>query len=95
MNINATSAATQVQGAQKLVAAKAAYGPSAAASAPKAAADKVEVSGTDGFQRLVAMAKDGGFRADKVADIKAQIASGTYDLDAKADAVADAILDDL
>jgi flagellar biosynthesis anti-sigma factor FlgM len=94
MNINPTSAATNVQTVNKAAhVAKPVQAQATTTNSP--VADRVQVSQTDGFQRLVAMAKDGDIRADKVADIKAQIASGNYDLDAKADVVADRMLEDL
>ncbi len=93
MNINPTTAATATTAAKlNTVQAKQAYGIQDAQ--PKANADRVELSKADGFQRLVEMAKGGDIRADKVADMKAQIAAGTYDLDAKADTVAERMLED-
>ncbi len=56
-------------------------------------ADRLELSGVG---HLLKTLKAGGdIRADKVADIKAQIASGTYDDDKKLDAAVDRLLDDL
>ncbi|MEM1012831.1 MAG: flagellar biosynthesis anti-sigma factor FlgM [Planctomycetota bacterium] len=92
MNINPVNPAVgtgNVNAANKATYARPAAQPQASV------ADKVEVGQSDGFQRLVAMAKEGEIRADKVADIKAQIAAGKYDLDAKADIVADRLLEDL
>jgi anti-sigma28 factor (negative regulator of flagellin synthesis) len=55
--------------------------------------DKVELSG---MSQLLATLKKNDIRADKVAAIKAQIASGAYDADdKKLDAALDGLLDDL
>ncbi len=91
MNISPTSATTQALPANKVAAAK----PVATPAATSAVNDRVEIGKSDGFQRLLSMATNGDIRADKVADIKSQIQAGTYDLDAKADVVADRMLEDL
>ena len=54
--------------------------------------DKVELSG---MSHLMATLKKNDIRADKVAEIKAQIANGTYDTDKKLDGALDGLLDDL
>jgi negative regulator of flagellin synthesis FlgM len=55
--------------------------------------DRVELSG---MSELLKTLKSGGdVRADKVADIKAQIAAGTYETDDKLAAAADRLLDEL
>lgn len=55
--------------------------------------DKVTLSSVS---HLLATLKAGGdIRADKVAAIKAQIASGTYETSAKLDAAIDRLIDDL
>jgi flagellar biosynthesis anti-sigma factor FlgM len=56
------------------------------------ATDKVELSS---MPQLMATLKQNDIRADKVADIKAQINAGTYEDDAKLDATADKLLDEL
>jgi flagellar biosynthesis anti-sigma factor FlgM len=56
------------------------------------ASDRVELSGAG---HLLQSLKNNDVRADKVADIKAQIASGTYEDDAKMDVAVDRMLDDL
>ena len=56
------------------------------------ATDRLELSGGGSILKSL---KDNGIRGDKVADIKAQIASGTYDDDKKLDAAIDRLLDDL
>lgn len=96
MNINPSNAAiptTATQAAAKVnqVQAGKAYGvDSASTTATTRAADRLELSGASHL-----LAKSNDIRADKVADLKAQIAGGTYDLDGKADAVADRLIDDL
>ena len=63
-------------------------------SQPTRAGDTVELSGVK--QQLLQTLKAGGdVRVDKVADIKAQIAAGTYEDDKKLDIAADRLLDDL
>ena len=65
------------------------------ADAPKQLpiSDRVELSGLSPF---VAALKSNGIRADKVADIKSQIAAGTYDADeTKLNSAIDKMLDDL
>ena len=54
--------------------------------------DKLELSGAS---HLLKALKNNNIRADKVAQIKAEIASGTYDDDKKLDAAVDRLLDDL
>ena len=99
MNVNpanASAAAAKLNGVSNVRAARSAYGAdAAAASQPNRGSDRVELSKNADVQRLVELAKQNDVRTDKVADLKAQIAAGTYDLDAKADAVADRLLDDL
>jgi negative regulator of flagellin synthesis FlgM len=55
--------------------------------------DRVELSGMSGLLKSLKAGAD--FRADKVADIKAQIEAGTYESDEKLDVAADRLLDDL
>jgi negative regulator of flagellin synthesis FlgM len=64
------------------------------ADAPKQmpAVDKLELSGAS---HLLKALKNNDVRADKVAQIKAEIAAGTYDDDKKLDAAVDRLLDDL
>jgi anti-sigma28 factor (negative regulator of flagellin synthesis) len=62
-------------------------------SKPSTAVDKLELSGVD--QLLKTLKSNGDIRADKVAEIKAQIAAGKYEDDAKLDIAADKLLDDL
>ena len=54
--------------------------------------DRVELSKVN---HLLATLKANDVRADKVASIKAQIASGTYETEAKLDAAIDRLMDDL
>jgi negative regulator of flagellin synthesis FlgM len=64
------------------------------ADAPKQmpATDKLELSGAS---HLLKSLQKNDIRTDKVAEIKAQIASGTYEDDKKLDAAVDRLLDDL
>jgi negative regulator of flagellin synthesis FlgM len=67
---------------------------SVSAEAPKQmpATDKLELSGLSGMLKL---AKESDVRADKVAQVKAAIAAGKYEDDAKLDIAVDKLLDDL
>jgi negative regulator of flagellin synthesis FlgM len=56
------------------------------------ARDSVELSGVQGY---LAALKTNDIRADKVAEIKAQIDAGTYETDEKLDIAADRLLDDV
>jgi len=55
--------------------------------------DRVELSGVSDL--LKTLKAGGDFRAEKVAEIKSQIAAGTYETDDKLDAAADKLLDEL
>lgn len=55
-------------------------------------ADKLELSGAT---HLMGLLKKNDIRADKVAQIKAQIDAGTYETPDKLDAATDRLLDDL
>lgn len=73
--------------------AKPAAAESATPTTPTRASDRLELSG---LSPLLKTAKAGGdIRADKVADIKAQIAAGTYETDDKIDGAVDKLLDEL
>ena len=56
------------------------------------ATDKLELSG---MSHLVAALKKNDVRVDKVAEIRQQIAAGTYEDDKKLDGAIDKLLDDL
>lgn len=64
--------------------------PDAPAQMP--ATDKLELSGAS---HLLKALKQNDVRTDKVAEIKAQIANGTYDDEKKLDVAVDRLLDDL
>jgi negative regulator of flagellin synthesis FlgM len=67
--------------------------PTDSSSAPARGSDTVELSGVS--QHLQTLQAGGDVRADKVADIKSQIAAGTYESDDKLDVAADRLLDDV
>jgi negative regulator of flagellin synthesis FlgM len=78
---------------QKLAQAAPAQKPAPAAETSRPSPkDRVELSG---MGHLLGALKNNDIRADKVADIKAQIAAGTYDDDQKLDAAVDRLLEDL
>lgn len=86
-SIAASNAAYKVQPAAT---AKPADAP--AAVVPPRGADTVELSG---MQTFLATLKANDIRADKVAQVRAQIAAGTYETDDKLSIAADRLLDDL
>lgn len=65
----------------------------AGSSAPSRGSDKVELSGMEGM--LKTLKAGGDVRAEKVAEIKAQIESGKYEDDHKLNTAIDRMLDDL
>lgn len=68
----------------------------APSSVPNRGPDTVELSGNAQVGNMLQTLKAGGdVRVDKVADIKAQIAAGTYEDDAKLEAATDRLLDEL
>jgi len=86
-SINSTVPATPVSPAGSTPAAAPASG-----ATPSRGADTVEISGT---AQLMATLKANPIRTDKVADIKSQIAAGSYEDDNKLTITADRVLDDL
>ena len=68
---------------------------SVATDAPKQlpVADRVEISGV--AKMLESLKAGNDVRVDKVAQVKAEIAKGTYETDKKLDVAADRLLDDL
>jgi len=65
-----------------------------AAGGPVRGQDKVELTGA-ASAALKTLKAGGDVRADKVADIKARIAAGTYEDDQNLDAATDRMLDEL
>ncbi|MDB5297463.1 MAG: anti-sigma-28 factor, FlgM [Phycisphaerales bacterium] len=67
-----------------------------ASTGPVRGKDTVELSGKADIGQMMKTLKAGGdVRLDKVADIKARIAAGTYEDDAKLDAATDRLLDEV
>jgi len=89
MNVNNVGASSQVQ---KLVKNPIQKQLPTESSGPARASDRLELSGAS---HLLKSLKSIDVRADKVAFIKAQIESGTYEDDHKLDAAIDKLLDDL
>lgn len=89
MNVNPTSGTQPLAQTQ---AARKAYGGTPTQPSAGRAADRLELSGAS---HLLQMAKSNDVRMEKVQMLKDQIEAGTYDLDAKAETVADRLLDDL
>ncbi len=92
MNVNPTQAASQAQALSRLAAARKAYNAAPAETVRPRAADRLELSGVS---HLLQLAKSTDVRMEKVQMLKDQIEAGTYDLDAKADVVADRMLEDI
>jgi len=65
----------------------------AGSAQPPRGTDRLELSGLS--QMLHSLKTSPDIRADKVADIKAQIEAGTYEDDKKLNIAADRLLDDL
>jgi anti-sigma28 factor (negative regulator of flagellin synthesis) len=95
MNVNGPTTTTANLAVRNVNAAQKAYGVASPQTASPQTADRAELSKTGELQRLVELAKTGDVRAEKVAALKAQINACTYDIEGKADIVADRILDDL
>jgi flagellar biosynthesis anti-sigma factor FlgM len=77
-------------------AAKPAATPATGTSVPQRGSDRVELSGNSAISQMLKTLKSGGdVRTDKVAQIREQLANGTYEDDKKLDAATDRLLDDL
>ena len=89
-SINGLGGASQIQPTQSLIGKTAVSAP----QTPKAPlSDRLELSGVS---HLLQTLKTNDVRVDKVADIKAQLANGTYDADgSKLDAATSKLLDEL
>ena len=87
--INTVSGSAPIQPSQLRPVARPA---TAAPAGPTRGSDKLELSGAS---HLLKLSKANDVRTDKVADLKAQIAAGTYETDDKLTAAADQLLDDL
>jgi anti-sigma28 factor (negative regulator of flagellin synthesis) len=86
-SINPISSSSPVYRNTELSRATAA--PVSASSRPT---DRVEISG---FSQFLSALKTNEVRADKVSEIKAQLADGSFNEDAKLDATVDILLDEL
>ena len=86
-NVGSSAAINKLQGATP--AAKAEQPAEATAARGR---DSVQLSGVQGYLSAL---KANDIRADKVADIKAQIEAGTYETDEKLGIAADRLLDDV
>ena len=94
MNINSTTGISHAAAIRQTANVGKAYGVSQAQQAqPQQKADRVELTQSGELDRLVALAKGGDVRQDKIAALKAAIADGSYDIDSKLDTVADRMLD--
>ena len=91
MTVNNIGANVPVQQTAATAPARAAA-PAAPATTTRAA-DHIELSGAN--PAAASHKATGGFRADKVAAIKAQIANGTYDEDSKLNGAIDNLLNEL
>jgi negative regulator of flagellin synthesis FlgM len=91
-SINPIAASSAAYKAQTVSAGKPTGDASAAAAGPARGSDTVEISGIQTFMTVL---KANDVRADKVADVRAQIAAGTYVTDEKLDIAIDRLLDDL
>lgn len=92
MNVNPLHSAASIH---KAYGAQSAAKPAAAApTGPARGSDRLEL-GTGTVDRLMGQLKTNDVRWDKVNDIKAQIANGSYETDDKLDVASDKLLDDL
>jgi flagellar biosynthesis anti-sigma factor FlgM len=66
---------------------------SAPPTSPSRGSDKLELSGASSM--LATLKAGGDVRADKIADIRAQIDAGTYETDDKVNGAVDGLLDDM
>ena len=90
MNVNNVGNSSPVQ---KIVANPVQKAIPADAPAQMPATDRLELSGVSHL--LKTLKANGDVRTEKVAEIKAQIAAGSYEDDKKLDAAVDRLLDDL
>ena len=90
-SINGLSGVSPLQ--QTASVAKSAAAQVSSAAQKPSLSDRLELSGMSGL--LQSLKTGGDFRADKVASIKAQIESGTYETDDKLNVASDKLLDEL
>lgn len=89
--INPVAASAAAYKAQPTAPARAPESP-VATPAPARSPDRVELSGLQNFMQVL---KSNDIRAEKVAEIKAQIDAGTYETDDKLNVAIDRLIDDL
>ncbi len=87
-NIQALGTTAPLQQAQSV--AKSSPSVASSAAAKPSLSDRLELSGMSGL--LQSLKTGGDFRADKVASIKAQIESGSYETNDKLDGATDRLL---
>jgi flagellar biosynthesis anti-sigma factor FlgM len=92
MTINPTSAALPTQPLTRIAPAHQADHAAPAETVRPRAADRLELTGVS---HLLELARTSDVRMEKVQMIRDQIEAGTYDVEAKADTVADRLLEDL
>jgi flagellar biosynthesis anti-sigma factor FlgM len=93
MSINSVNNTPSTSPIQKIVSNPVQKQVAADAPAQLPATDRLELSG--GSHLLQSLKANNGIRADKVASIKSQIQSGTYDDETKLDGAVDKLLDEL
>lgn len=92
MTINPTSGATLAPAVTPLAPVREAIDTAPAETVMPRAADRLELAGVS---NLLELAKASDVRFEKVSELRAQIEAGAYDIDSKADVVADRLLADL
>lgn len=92
MNISPTAAPMAAPALSSVAAARESADAAPAESVRPRATDRLELSGVS---NLLELARSSDVRLEKVQLLRDQIEAGTYDVEAKAQVVADRLLDDL
>lgn len=92
MTINPTSGPALAPAVTPLAPVREAIDTAPAETVMPRAADRLELAGVS---NLLELAKASDIRFEKVQELRGQIEAGAYDLEAKADIVAQRLLDDL